>query len=411
MSNSPEVLHFIGIGGSGASAVAALAQAAGYQVTGCDLDTSSNYLKDLSTIAISQGHAPAHINKVDLVVVSPAILSLDADNEELKAAHNKKIPLMTWQEFMGKFLQKDKFVIAVAGTHGKSTTCAMIGMILEAAGLDPTVEVGAIVRQWGKNYRLGQGKYFVCEADEFNDNFLNYYPDLAVITNIEFDHPEYFQNEQQLQTSFAKFISQVKSGGRVLRTSEVAKVKYNLSIPGEFNQDNASLAAACAQQLGIDELVIKSALENFSGVGRRFEQVGEVDGVKVFDDYAHHPTAIVKTLQAFRQKFSNEKIFCVFQPHMFSRTRALFDDFVKAFQNAPVDEVIVVDIFASREKATGRVTSRQLVEAIGKDHVKYLSSLEAAYNWLKSRLVPGSIVVCMGAGDINKLSRKLVNNE
>lgn len=391
--------------------MAALAQAAGYQVTGCDLDASSDYLKDLSTIAISQGHSSAHINKVDLVVASPAILSLDPNNEELERAHDQQIPVMTWQEFMGKFLQKDKFVIAVAGTHGKSTTCAMIGMILAAAGLDPTVEVGAIVRQWGKNYRLGRSKFFVCEADEFNDNFLNYYPDLAVITNIEFDHPEYFQDEKQLKSSFKKFISQVKPGGRVFRLDEVVRVKYNLSIPGEFNQDNASLAAACARELGIDESIIKSSLENFSGVGRRFEQVGEIGGVKVFDDYAHHPTAISKTLQAFRQKFPDEKIFCIFQPHMFSRTWALFDDFVKAFQNAPVDEIIVVDIFASREKDTGLVSSRQLMEAVGKDSVKYLSSLEDAHNWLKSRLAPGNIVVCMGAGDINKLSRKLVDND
>ena len=181
-------IHFLGVAGSGASAAAEIARSQGYVVSGCD--------KELN------GHSPNHLKNIDILAVTPAIFSLDPQNPELLEAKKLGIPIMTWQEFMGKYLQRQKFVIAISGTHGKTTTTAMIGTLLEDAGLDPTVELGAEVFKWKANFRIGQGKYFVCEADEYNDNFLNFKPDIAVVTNIEMDHPEYFKDFVAVKKSF-----------------------------------------------------------------------------------------------------------------------------------------------------------------------------------------------------------------
>src|SRR3989344_2491900 len=285
-------VHFLGIGGSGASAAAAIAQSQGYEISGCDLDISNEFTAPFSLDQLSKGHSASHISSgnVDILAVTPAIYSLDPANEELLEARKLGIQILTWQEFVGKYLMKDKFIIAVTGTHGKTTTTAMIAKLLEDSSLDPTVELGAIMPSWKSNFRVGKSKYFVIEADEFNDNFFSIKPDISVVTNIDMDHPEYFKDFDAYKESFKKFILQTKgtvvanlSDGptaEVMKTVlksipeednrhylDFSKQQFNLSlkIPGQFNIQNATAAFQVGLLLNIDPAVIKQSLENFTG--------------------------------------------------------------------------------------------------------------------------------------------------
>lgn len=387
-------IHFLGILGSGASAAAKIAEAQGFQVSGCD--------KDL------EGHSPDHVKNidpdkigVDILAVTPAIFSLDPHNSELLAAKEKNIPVLTWQEFMGKYLQRQKFVIAVAGTHGKSTTTAMIGQMLEDAGLDPTVELGAEVHRWKENFRVGHSKFFVCEADEYNDNFLNFKPDIAVVTNIEMDHPEYFKDLTAVKKSFDKFKGKSR---KVFDKPEPKLIDFPLQVPGDFNILNASLAYQVGITLGIKKDIIKKSLQNYKGIGRRFEDLGNYHGAKVYSDFGHHPTEIKVTMQAAREKFLKSKILLIFEPHMFTRTYKLFDNFVKVFKTLPVDQIIITDIYPSRELDTGLINSKQLVKAINKQNTIYVPK-----NKLSDYLIKNGVIFFMGAGDIDKIAKKLIN--
>ncbi len=383
-------VHFLGIGGSGASAAAAIAKAQGFKVSGCD--------KEL------KGHSPQHIKKIDILAVTPAIFSLDPQNPELLEAQKLGIPIMTWQEFMGKYLQKNKFVIAVAGTHGKTTTTAMIGKLLEDGGLDPTVELGAEVSKWKANFRIGQGKYFVCEADEYNDNFLNFKPDIAVVTNMEMDHPEYFKDFAAVKKSFAKFKSQSK---KVIDKPNPKLINFPLQVPGNFNILNASLAYQVGLFLGIDKKIVEESLSTYQGIGRRFEYLGDFQRAKVYSDFGHHPTEIKVTMEAARQKFSGQCIWLIFEPHMFTRTYHLFNDFVKVFKNLPIDKIIITDIYQSREVDKGLINSRQLASAVNKKNTFYISKKELLKK-LKNELEESDVVFFMGAGEIDKLARELL---
>ena len=377
-------VHFLGIAGSGASASAAIAQAQGYEITGCDLDL--------------RGHSPNHLKNIDILAVTPAIFSLDPQNPELLQAKKLGIPVMTWQEFMGKYLTRDKFVIAVAGTHGKTTTTAMIGTLLENAGLDPTVELGAEVSKWKANFRVGKGKFFVCEADEYNDNFLNFKPDIAVVTNIEMDHPEYFKDFQAVKKSFDKFKNQSK---KVIDQPN-PKLINSLQIPGDFNILNASLAFQVGIFLQIDPKIIQKSLQNYQGVGRRFELLGEFKGAKVYSDFGHHPTEIKVTMEAAREKFPKQKIWLIYEPHMFTRTKTLFNDFVKVFREIPVDRIIITDIYQSREIDKGLVTSKQLADAAGKQYI----AKNQLNDYLEKELKENDVIFFMGAGDIDKMAKE-----
>lgn len=421
-------VHFLGIGGSGASAIAAIAKAQGYQVSGCDKVPFNEFTKVFDQNTLFEGHSPDHLERVDILAVTPAIYSLDPNNQELLAAKNKGIPVMTWQEFMGKYLEEDKFVIAISGTHGKSTTTAMVGLLLENAGLDPTVELGAVIPQWGTNYRIGKGGYFVSEADEFNDNFLVSYPNISIVTTIEMDHPEYFKDFASYKKSFKKFLSQTKdkiianysdpgvkdvlashltSGSTSLDYSKQL-IDFPLQVPGKHNILNASAAYQVGLALGIDPEVIKKSLQNFTGIGRRFEYLGEYNGAKVYSDFAHHPTEIKVTLETAREKFPDKEIVVIFQPHMFSRTYALFDDFVKVLKNSPADKTYILDIFPSREVDTRLVTSKQLVEAIDQENVLYVPESEILEK-IKTEAGDNKILMFIGAGDNHKLAKELLN--
>lgn len=445
-------VHFLGIGGSGASAVAAIAQNEGFEISGCDKDPINEFTKVFAQEKLFEGHSPEHLKNVDILAVTPAIYSLDPDNDELREASKQGLKVLTWQEFMGKYLEKGKFVVAVCGTHGKTTTTAMVGQLLEDAGLDPTVEVGAIVPKWGTNYRLGKGKpvlsehqriegYFITEADEFNDNFLVTHPDIAICTAIEMDHPEYFKDFASYKASFKKFLGQTKE--KIIANSSDRGVKdvlqdnqgqaldkkawpwykckivdyskdlinFPLKIPGKHNILNASAVYQVGLALEIDPEIIKKSLMNFNGVGRRFEKIGELNGAEIISDFAHHPTEIKTTLEGAKEKFLDKKIIVVFQPHMFSRTKALFDDFVKVFKNSSADQTYILDIFPSREVDTGLVNTQQLVDAINRENVQYINSYDKLLKLLPKEIKDNNIVIFMGAGDNHKLAKELVNGK
>jgi len=418
-------IHFLGIGGSGASAAASIAKAQGYQVSGCDKTPFNEFTKTFDKKILFTGHSPNHLKGVDILAVTPAIYSLDPQNPELVAAKKQKISVLTWQQFMGKFLQKDKFVIAVCGTHGKSTTCAMVGQLLEDAGLDPTVELGAIVPKWKANYRIGKSKYFVTEADEFNDNFLATQPDITVVTNIEMDHPEYFKDFDAYKNSFKNFLGQTKEkiianpanpgvkqtlafhpmGTKVIIDYSKQLIDFSLNVPGQYNIMNASAAFQVGLALNINPKIIQKSLAGYSGIGRRFEHLGKSQGVEVYSDFAHHPTEIKVTLEAAGEKFPDQNLVVVFQPHMFSRTKTLFSDFVKVFQKARVKKIIIMDIYPSREIDTGLVNSQQLVQAVGKSSVEYIPNAQQVLKKLKSDSTPNKVIFFLGAGDIHQLAQ------
>lgn len=421
-------VHFLGIGGSGASAAAAIAQAQGYDVTGCDLSPQNEFTTTFEPSQLYTGHNPKHLENVDILAVTPAIFSLDPNNSELREARKRGTEILTWQEFLGKYLTKDKFIIAVCGTHGKTTTTAMVAKILEDAGLDPTVLLGGIVPEWGTNYRVGKGKFMVLEADEFNDNFLPTKPDIAVVTNIEMDHPEYFKDINAVKESFKKFMLQTKQTivcnlldvniaellKDVMKQVPVSGVDFtknelgfSLKIPGSFNELNAKAAMQVGLMCGIDPAVISKSLQSYSGVGKRFEFIGKFNDSQIYSDFGHHPTEIKVTMDAVRQKFPDKRIILVYQPHMFSRTKALFSDFVKVFKNLPTDKAFIMDIYPSREIDTGLVTSQQLVDAISKPSITYIGKTGSTLEKLKPEIKPEDIVFFMSAGDTDKLAKEL----
>lgn len=420
------IVHFLGIAGSGTSSCAAIAKSYGYKISGCDLSPTDEFTKPLEGVEILKGHSGSHLTNADLLVVTPAIFSLDPNNEELAQAKKRKIKTLTWQQFLGRNLAKDKFVIAICGTHGKSTTTAMVGQLLEDANLDPTIMLGANVKQWGGNFRIGQTKYFVIEADEFNDNYMSLTPEVSIVTNIEFDHPEYFKDFAVYKRSFQNFLHKTKkmilanledNGTKETLLEKGAQygiffkpvtdysknlIDFSLKVIGSHNILNASAAYQVGVALGINPKVIKSSLENFDGIDRRIEYLGNINGAKVYSDFGHHPTEIKVTVQALRQKHHDREVIVLFQPHMFSRTKALFSDFVEVFRNLPVKKTYILDIYPSREVDTGLVDSKQLVKAVGKENVQYSRDLSKTFSELTSQLTNHHLVIFMGAGDIDQ---------
>lgn len=422
-------VHFLGILGSGASSVASIAKADGYDVSGCDKASDSEFKSELSEIEVLEGHSSKHLDNIDILAITPAILSLDANNPELLDAKSKGIEVLTWQQFLGKYLLDNKYVIAVSGTHGKSTTTAMIGNLLVDASLDPTICLGAKVSDWSQNFRIGQSKYFIVEADEFNDNFLAIKPDIAVVTNLEMDHPEFFHDVEEIKTSFIKFLTLTrkiiianignpnvaevvkivmkKTGVEVTDYSK-NEVNLNLKMPGEHNLMNAYAALQVGLTLGIDPKLIRESLTNFSGISRRLELLGEFQGARIYSDFAHHPTEIEASIKALRKNTPDEKLWLIYQPHMFSRTKALFKDFVRTFNNLELDKAFILDIYPSRENDPGDINSQMLVEAINLDHIKYQQTADLAWKMIKDNLSSKDIVVFMGAGDIDKFARGII---
>lgn len=413
-------VHLIGAGGIGLSAVGKLFLHWGKQVSGSDVYPSQQVeaLRNMGA-TIHLGQSPENLPaEVELVIYSPAV---PADNPERLKAAELGILTLSYPEFLGE-LAKGYFTIAVSGTHGKSTTTAMIGLILEAAGMDPTVIVGSKVKSWPDgNMRLGNASplprgrqggglpLLVVEACEHMANMLHISPDIAVVTNIEMDHPDFYRDLAHVQETFEKWKTQAKQvmiGGATLPRIE----GLHLLIPGEFNLDNARLAAAVGKQLGVSDEIIIKTLNTFPGLWRRFEKVGQWNEADIFSDYAHHPTAIKKTLEGARQFFPGRRIVLCFQPHQHARTKELFDDFVPSFDAA--DLIILAEIYAvaGRLEVEGEISSKDLVGEVrkrGKD-VHYAANLDDVENKLKSLIKPADVVIVMGAGDIDDVARRLV---
>ena len=412
-------IHIMGIAGSGASAVAQIAKGNGYEASGCDINPRSSYLKD-SKLEIKRGHKSSHIHNVGMLIVSPAVLKYDPKNGELKEAKKQKIPVVTWQEFQARFLQKDKYVISIAGAYGKSTTTAMVSQVLIDSGLDPTCEIGATVIDWHKNYRVGKSEFYVNEADEYNDNFLNYQPDIAVILNLAWDHPDYFKSEKDILASYKKFIHKIKKGGTLVISSKSLKVLkllnrndikiviikdfpgVKLSIIGDFRKENANAALTAAQILGVSLDRAKKSLATFKGLARRLEYKGEINGTKIFDDYAVQPYTIKATANALCDKFKSQKVALVIEPHTFSRLQSFFNQFTKNLKEINAERIFITDVYAAREHGNSHQLAKNLAQKVG-SKAKYSGSIEDTVVYLKKHLGDFDIILSIGAGDIYKL--------
>lgn len=434
-------IHFIGIGGIGISALARYYLSKGHKITGSDLTTSeiTNALKKLRVKVSIGPHKSKNLPKnIELVVYSPAVIK---DNPELKKAQklqalNPKLQIMSYPEALGE-LTKKHFTIAISGSHGKSTTTAMIGLLLIKAKFDPTVIVGTKLKEFGdSNCRVGKSEYLVIEADEHFASFLNYRPQIIVLTSLEAEHLDFYKNLANLLKTFKKFIDNLQKDGDLvlnaddknikkiippryknvkwysLRNKEFGKLKKILQVPGDFNISNALAALMAARTLKIPDKISFKALSEYKGAWRRFEiiKMKHPKPYTLINDYAHHPTKVRVALKAAREKFPEKEIWCVFQPHQYQRTHYLFNDFVKVLKKAPVDKIIITDIYtvAGREKkeVIKRVNSQKLVKAINEPSVTYLTKTKVK-DFLTKNLKGGEVVILMGAGDIYDLSLEL----
>ncbi len=396
-------IHFVGIGGSGVAGVASLASQMGYVITGCDLEKSTAYAKN-----IFQGHSVDHIKDVDLVVASPAVFYQNSKNPEIIKAQELGI-LITWQEFLGKHLLKDKKLICIAGTHGKSTTTAMAGKLLINNGFDPIVVLGATVPEWGGSSRFGNGKYAVIEADEFNNNFLHYHPEIAIINNIEFDHPDFFKDEKEVFESFEKFKNNLVGRKLLITEKDSLNKKFRLKVFGEHNQKNANMVFILGRKLGIKEENIIKSLENFEGIGRRLELIGERNNVKVFDDYAHHPTAIKTTLEGLREKYPSKKILAIVEPHGYKRTKVLLSEYKNVFDS--VDKVFIGPIFKARDEVDKSISSGLVAKTSEHSDIETFDKFEEFIVNFKLKIINSSyeVIVVMGAGKSYLWAREILD--
>lgn len=444
-------LHFVGIGGTGMCGIAEVLHNLGYTITGSDLKQTevTDYLQKLG-MKINYEHAAENVGDADVVVYSSAVTK---DNPELVEAAASKIPAISRAEMLAE-LMRMKFSVAIAGTHGKTTTTSLIGHVLSKAGFDPTVIVGGRVLGVGTNAYVGKGDYIVIEADEFDRSLLRFYPTVAVITSIEPEHMECYEDLDDLHNCFVEFASRVPFYGSIIyclddpglqlvRTRfarpnlsygfsrhadlHASNLKYSLDgisfdchsngktlgnafVPllGKHNVLNALATILTALDLEIPFEKAVDALKSFPGVGRRLELAGQVDGIRVYDDYAHHPTEIKATLQGIRSSFDG-KIAVVFQPHLYSRTKNFVDEFGSAFFDS--DLLVITRIYPAREKPIEGVTGQIVADAAhrsGHKKVEYLENREDIPKFLKTNLKSGDIVVVFGAGDIYRLTPEIV---
>ncbi len=437
-------IHFVGIGGIGMSGIAEILADSGVSVSGCDLKHSAaTDLLERRGVSVAIGHDPAHLDGVELVVMTAAV---KGENAELDAARRRGVPVMRRSEMLGEIVSR-KRAVGVSGTHGKTTTSAMIATVLESAGLDPTLLVGGIVRNFSTNAKRGKGEMLVVEADEYDRTFHHLHPELAVVTNIEADHLEYYGSFDAIVEAFRIFADGVRPNGvvigcvdeqpvaellnrvnrRVVRyglgeraeltatnlqfhergsTFEVPGLGFfKLFVPGEHNVRNALAAIAVGRELGLDGDVISAGLAKFLGVDRRFQVLGEYGGAIVVDDYAHHPTEIRATLAAARRGYPARRVIALFQPHLYSRTRDFAPEFASALKNA--DVAIVAPIYAARERPIEGISARMIADA--EQGIEFLDrSNSQIFNELRRRLGPNDIFIAMGAGDVHEIAEMLV---
>lgn len=427
--NIPQNIYMVGIGGIGMSALAQLFLHQKRQVSGSDREESpaTKLLADKGVqiwIGNNECHIPAD---TELLVYSDAVAENDAERAR---AREMNIPEISYFEALGE-VSKSAKTIAVAGTHGKTTTAGMIAKILYDAGEDPTAIIGSIVSDFDSNFLSGREDLFVVEACEYRDHMLKLSPAVLVVTNIELDHTDFFPNLEAVQETFRKAVESVSADGviianpndldvaEVLKDAEARIVDYttkavgDLQLVGEFNKQNAraALAAALAVSPKLSQEAAVKSLSEFKGSWRRFEYKGETQGgALVYDDYAHHPTAVEKTIEAVREKFPDKKIVVAFHPHLYSRTRDFMDEFAQSLSRA--DEVVLAPIYAAREEPIKGITSEKLAEkisALDTPAKSFMSLREvSAYLTDTCNLTPGTVLVTMGAGDIYKVAEWMV---
>ena len=456
-------VYLIGIGGIGLSAIAKVLLEEGCRVSGSDLKLSP--ITDALAArgaTVYQGHRAENVGDAELVIVSSAI---PADNPETAAARARGIPVVKRDWMLGRMME-DRFGIAVAGSHGKTTITAMIALVLTDAGLDPTFIVGGILENLGTNARAGQGEHFVIEADEYDRTFLGLRPSIAVVTNIEMDHPDCYPEMDDLVEVFREFVRLVLADGCVVGCGDEKRVRevleagswktspssvepleagrivtyglgagvdwravdirsnelgghdfialhdghavgeFGLRIPGLHNVQNSLAVLAVAHRLGLHLTEVAKTLRSFRGVQRRFEVKGEVDGIVVIDDYAHHPTQIRTTLRAARERYPGRTIWAVFQPHTYSRTKSLLGEFAASFADA--DHVVVTEIYAAREFDDLGVSAADIVARMRHPDARYVPGLDEAADHLLDHLKPGDVLLTLGAGDGYKVGGRVL---
>lgn len=446
--NEKQHIYFIGIGGISMSGLAEILAERGCKVSGTDIKETPviRHLQSLG-ITINYGHRAENItDDLDYVIYTAAI---HPDNPEYLAAQQKNIPLMDRAHLLGHIMAEYQNSIAVAGTHGKTTTTSMVSEILLAADTDPTITVGGILPTIGSNLKIGHSPYFVAEACEYFDSFLQFQPLVGIILNIESDHLDYFKNLENIRRSFHAFAERIPQNGLLVINQEIDAVAeltanlactvetfslhqdadwqarniiheadgknsfdlyykgeslgvIHLNVPGEHNIANALAAIASAHFLGISHTDCQKGLQHFLGTDRRFQRKGEKNGVTVIDDYAHHPTEIKAALAAAK-KVQHQTTWCVFQPHTYSRTKFLFDEFGEAFTDA--DEILIADIYAARETDDGTISAAMLAERIAQTGkaARYVGDFDAICAYLQAHCKPGDLLLTVGAGDVFKI--------
>ncbi len=448
-----KTLHFIGIGGAGMSPIAHVALQKGYKVSGSDLKESIHTirLKDLGA-EIFFGQKSANLRKADVVIVSSAI---SEDNPELMYAKQEKIPLLKRAEMLDLLMAHDSKKICVAGTHGKTTTSSMITKMIDACGKTPTFIIGAELKDFGRSATLGSGDYFVAEADESDGSFLSLHPNIGVITNIEADHLDYYKEFHNIQDHFQRFMEGVisRNGYLVLNhddptlkmlgesfaqthyfsietaASVMAKniiqepegTRFTLFIDGADHGDVylqvygkhnvynalAAITVGIAEKLPLD--CIKKGLFGFSGTKRRFQLIGKVQDIQIYDDYAHHPTEIKVTLEGAKLSLK-QRLICIFQPHRYTRTRDLLETFPDAFGHA--DEIFITEVYSANEKKISHISGKNIVDKMIEKHAAsahFIPKKSDIASAVLKILKPGDVVVTMGAGDIHTVAKELLS--
>ena len=451
--NKPIHIHFIGIGGISMSGLAEILLEEGFTVSGSDAKESplTKKLEEMGAHIFYGQKASNIIEGIDCVVYTAAIRR---DNAELIEAVAKKIPMLTRAELLGQLMKNYDTPIAVSGTHGKTTTTSMISHVLLEGDLDPTISVGGILKAIGGNIRVGKSETFITEACEYTNSFLNFFPKIGIILNIEADHLDFFKDLEDIRHSFHQFAALLPDDGTLVINGEIDNypeiydelscriITYGfskdfdysaeniafdekgcasfdllrrgepaghitLSVPGRHNVSNALASIATADLLEIPLETTRKGLLSFTGTDRRFEYKGTKDGVIIIDDYAHHPTEIAATLQAAKH-YPHNKLWCVFQPHTYTRTKAFFHEFAEALSHA--DHLVLADIFAARETDTLGISSKDLAEEaarLGTD-AHYFSSFEEIEHFLCERCASGDLLITMGAGDVVNIGEDLL---
>lgn len=457
MFSSVQHIHFVGIGGIGMSGIAEILINQGFTISGSDLSISdiTEYLQSIGA-TIHVGHKEEHIEGAEVVVYSSAVKP--KDNPETRAAHDRGIPIIRRAEMLAE-ISRLKYTLGIAGTHGKTTTTSLCGLVMMKGEIDPTVIVGGRLHGLGgTNARLGKGEWTVVEADEYDRSFLQLFPTIAVINNIEAEHLDIYGTAEEVQKAFLEFATKVPFYGLVAlglddagvrellpcinkkvvtfglsrqcdiraiditpneRSTEFTVIAHGkelgkvlLQIPGEYNVKNALAAITVGLHLNIPFETIADALKEFAGVYRRFEIKGERDGILIVDDYAHHPTELKSALSAARSGWKNRRIVCIFQPHTYTRTRDFYKEFGMSFDDA--DLVFITDVYPAREIPIEGITGELIASAAknaGHRNVFYVQDKNKLDEAVRKRIEPGDLVITLGAGDITALSDRLLQAE